>query len=151
MSLVNNQFNCTKVLIGTISFFVVLSSIIFYSIFSYDIKRSWNEVKTLEFVVDSVNQTKKKVYITYLDYGEKTNLDFDNWNCSTPATKGTQYTKPYNQDCFGLIVYVFIIMVGMSTSIMTLIVYNIITKPYYCYYMANKRNKKEHIVKGAIG
>lgn len=134
--------------VSFISFFVFLGVILFYSIWKNDIKRTWEGVKKVEFVVDSINETKQKVYITFLDYNEKHVDGFDIWTAEIPAIKGNYYTRNYDSVFFDY----FCVFIGFSLLflILGIVFNNLIFIPYNFLVESRKSIIKENIVKGKI-
>jgi len=134
--------------VSFISFFIFIGAILFYSIWKNDIKRTWEGVKKVEFVVDSINETKQKVYITFLDYNEKHVDKFDLWTAEIPAVKGQYYIRRYDSD-FGNYIAGFL---GWSILFMILgiVLNNLVFIPYNFLVESRKSTNKENIVKGKI-
>lgn len=127
------------------SFFVFLGAILFYSIWKNDIKRTWEGVKKVEFVVDSINETKQKVYITFLDYNEKHVDEFNIWTAEIPAVKGNYYNRRYDSD-FGGYFFGF----SLLFLILGIVLNNLVFIPYNFLVESRKSTNKENIVRGKI-
>jgi hypothetical protein len=134
--------------VSFISFFVFLGAILFYSIWKNDIKRTWEGVKKVDFVVDSISEKKQKVYITFLDYNEKHVDKFDLWTAEIPAVKGNYYFRKYDSGFGGY----FVGFIGFSLLflILGIVLNNLVFIPYNFLVESRKSIIKENIVKGKI-